>query len=246
MTEHHYTDAALAGFYELENNWAADFDYCVSLAETAGSVLDLGCGTGQLATHLARTRRVTGVDPAEGMLTIARTRPGGDRVQWVLGKAQTVRLGQRFDLIVLTGHAFQVFLTAADQAAVLATIAHHLSPEGRFIFDTRTPQAMDLAEWNPPLSNRRVEHPDRGPIDLVTETDTRQVDGIVAYTTHYHLLREGRRLAAVDRLVFPSQQTIARRIAEAGLTVDRWLGDWRGSPWSPAAKDIIPLGRLAP
>jgi len=38
------------------------------------------------------------------------------------------RLGRRFDLVVLTGHAFQVFLTDDDQRAVLSTIAEHLAP----------------------------------------------------------------------------------------------------------------------
>lgn len=244
MTHAHYTDAGLADFYDLENGWDRDFDFCTRLAETAGSVLDLGCGTGQWAASVTAGRRVVGVDPAEAMLAIARARPGGHRARWVRGDARSVRLDERFDLIVLTGHAFQVFLTEADQCAVLGTIADHLSPTGRFVFDTRTPEAMDLSDWNPPQSNRRFTHPTRGPIELYTETDRMTLDGLVTYTKHYRIVREDRVVSPADRLAFPSQPEVARLIAEAGLAVDRWLGDWTGSPWSPKAKDIIPLGRL--
>jgi nitroreductase len=41
------------------------------------------------------------------------------------------------------------------------------------------------------------------------------------------------------------REAIAARIAEAGLKVERWLGDWTGRPWTPQAAEIIPVGRLA-
>src|SRR5688572_28616020 len=100
-----YRNPALAQFYDVANQWGADFDYCVSLASDATSVLDLGCGTGELAAALAQNRKVTGVDPAAAMLDNARGRPGGGNVAWVQADALSVRLGKRFDLIVLTGHA---------------------------------------------------------------------------------------------------------------------------------------------
>ena len=79
MTDRLYEDPALARFYDLTNGWSADFDFCAALAEGSGSVLDLGCGTGELATALASGRRVVGVDLAEAMLMHAQARPGGGR-----------------------------------------------------------------------------------------------------------------------------------------------------------------------
>ena len=73
-----YRDPDLAQFYDLENEWAADLDFCAALAADARAVLDLGCGTGLLAAALAEGRDVVGVDPAAAMLEIARRRPGGD------------------------------------------------------------------------------------------------------------------------------------------------------------------------
>jgi hypothetical protein len=40
------------------------------------------------------------------------------------------------------------------------------------------------------------------------------------------------------------KRAIGARIAGAGLSVDRWMGDWRDNQWTPKAKDIIPVGRL--
>jgi SAM-dependent methyltransferase len=47
-----YRDPQLVDFYDLENGWGKDDDYCRDLAATATSVLDLGCGTGRLPTTL--------------------------------------------------------------------------------------------------------------------------------------------------------------------------------------------------
>ena len=85
MTDPIYNDPDFVQFYDIENqDGRADFDYCVGLARDGGSVLDLGCGTGQLAAEMAQGRNVTGVDPASAMLDIARRRTGGDKVDWVV------------------------------------------------------------------------------------------------------------------------------------------------------------------
>jgi SAM-dependent methyltransferase len=160
-----YQDPDLAQFYDLDNGWGPDLDYCLDFAKDAGSVLDLGCGTGQLAVRLAEGRTVVGVDPAEAMLEIARRRPGGRRVVWVRSDARNLRLGRRFDLVLLTGHAFQVFLTDRAQEAVFSTIAEHLDPAGRFVFDTRNPAAKAWREWIPDRSRRHLVHPQLGDVE---------------------------------------------------------------------------------
>jgi SAM-dependent methyltransferase len=134
-----YHDPDLVQFYDLENEGGADFSFCLDMARDARSVLDLGCGTGQLVAALSDGRHATGVDPAGPMLDVARRRPSGPEAEWIEADARSLRLDRRYDLVLLTGHAFQVFLTRDDQLAVLQTIAHHLAPEGRFLFDTRNP-----------------------------------------------------------------------------------------------------------
>ena len=243
-----YRDPDLAQFYDLANPWGPDQDFCKDLARDARAVLDLGCGTGQLAASLAsgprENRTVFGVDPAAAMLEVARQRPRGDKVTWVHADARSVRLGRRFDLVVLTGHAFQVFLTDHDQSEALATIAAHLAPEGRFIFDTRNPAAEAWRKWVPAESEERIEHPRFGPVKSWNDATHDSATGVVAYETHYQVLESGRVFSASSKIRFTPRQALAEKLDAAGLAVDDWLGSWAGEPWTPTSPEIIPLGRL--
>jgi SAM-dependent methyltransferase len=240
-----YRDPSLAEFYDIANEKRDDFDFCDTLAKDARSVLDLGCGTGLYAASLADSRRVTGVDPAAAMLDIARKRPGGEKAQWVQADARHVRLGETFDLIVLTGHAFQVFLTDDDMRATLLTIAAHLAPGGRFIFDTRNPSREEWREWTPDVSRWVIAHPTYGPVTQWNDVSFDAGTGIVTYQTFYEIASTGKTLSADSQIRFIGQERLAQLIGEADLAVDQWLGDWKGAPFTPSSKEIIPIGRLA-
>lgn len=239
-----YDDTDLVSFYDLENGWGADFAFCARLAAEAKSVLDLGCGTGQLAVALAESCEVVGVDPAAAMLAVARRRAGGDRVRWIEADARDLDLGRRFDLVLLSGHAFQVFLTPADQAAALGTIACHLAPQGRFVFDSRNPAAEAWRNWTPERSRRRLTHPLFGTVEAWNDAARDAATGIVTYETHYRIAGDGRHLAATSRIRFTQKEELEVLVAEAGLHATRWLGDWQSSPWTPQSPEIIPLGGL--
>jgi SAM-dependent methyltransferase len=238
-----YTDPDLARFYDLENGWAPDLEYCAGMARHAQSVLDLGCGTGIFLARLNAERR-TGVDPARAMLDIARTRPGGEAVTWVEADARILDLGQRFDLVVLTGHAFQVFLTEADQRAALATIARHLMPKGRFVFDSRNPLVEEWREWMPADSRRTLQDPELGQVVAWNDAAQDTVTGVVTYHTFYRIADTGRTLSAASQLRFTARERLAELLDEAGLAVDIWLGGWDGRPCTKDAPEIIPVGRL--
>lgn len=235
-----YADPALVAFYDPDNGWGDDLDACAALARDARSVLDLGCGTGAFLAAIDVPERV-GVDPARAMLQVARGRPGGAGATWIEGDARTLRLGRRFDLVVMTGHAFQALLTPDDQRAALATIAAHLGPGGRFVFDTRNPRCREWEEWQPHGSRRRLTHPGHGPVEAWNAATHDPATGIVTYETHYRLA-DGTVLSASSRIRFTARAELAGMIDEAGLAVDRWLGDWRGAPFSEESKEIIPLG----
>lgn len=244
MTDRLYHDPDLVQFYDVENAGGVDFEYCLRFAADVNSVLDLGCGTGQLAAALADGRVVVGVDPAGAMLEIARRRHNGDKVDWIKADARSVRLGRSFDLVVLTGHAFQVFLTPEDQAAVLSTIAAHLKPGGRFIFDTRNPAGREWLEWTPDLSRRTLDHPRWGAVEAWNDVRRDASTGVVTYTTCYRIPDGRELLSAESSIAFPEKETLAVLLDEAGLYVERWLGDWEGRPYVETSPEIIPIGGL--
>jgi SAM-dependent methyltransferase len=238
-----YRDPELVQFYDLDNTWGPDNAFCRQMAAEAASVLDLGCGTGRLAAALAEDgREVVGADPAAAMLEVARQRPGGDRVEWVEADARTLRLDRRFDLVLLTGHAFQVFLTPADQAAALRSIARHLNPGGRFIFDSRNPAAKEWKQWVPGVSDWELQHPTLGRVKAWNDCRHDPATGIVTYETHYRIVSSDRHLSAASQIRFTPKQELDSLIAIAGLQVSRWLGDWQGNAYRPTSKEIIPIG----
>lgn len=239
-----YSDPALVAFYDVESSDRVDFDFCRRFARGYRSMLDLGCGTGELAASLSEGREVFGVDPAGAMLDVARRRPGGEAVAWVEGDARHVRLGRRFELVVLTGHAFQVFLTEADRRAVIETIAAHLAPGGRFVFDTRNPAAGEWREWTEERSRRTVDHPVHGVVEAWNEVAHDAETGIVTYRTLYRLA-DKTLLSADSRIAFPGKDEVERLLRDAGLVVEQWLGDWTGGGWTPGAPEIVPIGTLA-
>src|SRR5690606_32165052 len=113
----------------------------------AGTVLDVGCGTGTFSCRLAdRGLAVIGVDPAGASLEVARTKPGADRVRWIHGDATTLPPVQ-VDLAIMTGNVAQVFLTDADWSATLRGIRQATRPGGRLVFETRDPARRAWESW---------------------------------------------------------------------------------------------------
>jgi SAM-dependent methyltransferase len=246
MTDKLYNDPSLVEFYDIENGWTADSEYLNTMASGRTSILDLGCGTGLLAVALAQKggKRVVGVDPAAAMLDVARQRPGGDRVRWVEGDGRTIRLQETFDLVLLSGHAFQVFLTRADQLAALKTIAEHLSPQGHFIFDSRNPGVEEWKEWTPAESERVIVHPGLGEVLAWNDVRHDPGTGVVEYDTFYRIAADGSTCSAQSKIAFPSYEDLVSMMEEAGLVVEQWLGGWDGRRLDVTAPEIIPIGRL--
>lgn len=93
-------------------------------------VLDLGCGTGQIAVPMAaHADRVVGLDPNAAMLEHARTRAteaGVENVEWLLGSdADLGDLAGPFRLVTI-GRAFH----RMDRERVLARVPDLLDPVG--------------------------------------------------------------------------------------------------------------------
>jgi 2-polyprenyl-3-methyl-5-hydroxy-6-metoxy-1,4-benzoquinol methylase len=236
MIDEHYANPKLAGLYDRNNGWSEDRDFYLALAPShAIDILDLGCGTGLLCNaYAAQGHRVAGVDPAQPMLDVARLKPHGKNVEWVCASAQDFRSEKRFDLIIMTGHAFQVFLTDEDITAVCKTMQHHLKPEGRVVFETRNPAINWEARWdreiNPSKSHR-------------FEMVSRKNDAI-AFDMHYHIDKET--ITSRSTLRFLSREEVELYLSKAGLKVTSIKGDWHDTPFEEnTSLEMIIEARLA-
>lgn len=101
------------------------------------SVLDLGCGPGDLANHLAaRGCRVTGLDSSEVFLDRARAdaAAAGVSVEYVAGDMRQIPWTGRFDRVINWSTAFGYFNDTTNRA-VLDGIVRVLRPGGRLAMD---------------------------------------------------------------------------------------------------------------
>jgi len=100
-------------------------------------ILDVCCGTGQLAAELCgRGYRVTGVDSSEGMLRFARENAPAGR--FVRADVRSLRLSCVHDAAVSTFDSINHILSIEDLCAVFANVAAALRAGGVFVFDVMT------------------------------------------------------------------------------------------------------------
>jgi SAM-dependent methyltransferase len=103
----------------------------VELLGPAGStVLELGCGGGHIASHLAAHYDLVLVDRAPAMLDLARELVPSAR--HALGDMRDVDIDLAADA-VLIHDAIDYLLTPQDLEATLTTAARHLRPGGRLV-----------------------------------------------------------------------------------------------------------------
>ena len=238
-----YHNPQIAAIYDLTNLRAQDTDFYLSLAGPRPCrVLDLGCGTGTLCCALAeRGHRVTGVDPAAAMLAVARSKPNAEQVEWVESSAQTYKAHRRFDLIIMTGHAFQTLLTDADTLAVFETMRGHLKERGRVAFETRNPHLDWVGEWTarPPL----VRMLPGGQL-LETMEVTGEDGEFISFQTRYRFPHVA--LTTSSTLRFPSRERVEALIARSGLVVRNLFGDWDAGLFEAArSREIILIAEVA-
>lgn len=241
MPDELYENPRLAAFYDSYWGWSRDSDFYLALAGAPPQhILDLGCGTGVLCeAYAARGHIVTGADPTPAMLAIARQKPHGKQIEWVQATAQEFRSERRFDLITMTGHAFQVMLSDDDVMATLTTMRDHLKPTGRAVFESRNPAIDWAAEWNgsEDLTDRGV------PIRYTTEVLSRVGDR-VSFEQRFAFPDET--LVSFSELRFLPKEEIEARLAAVGLAVEALYGDWDSSPFDPASShEMIFVTRLA-
>lgn len=129
-----------------ERRWLDQF---LSLVPSGGTVLDLGCGSGEpIAAHLLDNGyRVTGVDSSPSLIAMCRTRfPGAD---WQVADMRHLSLGRRFDGVLAWNSSFH--LRRGDQRAMFAIFAAHVAPGGALMFTSgpREGEAIGTFEGEP-------------------------------------------------------------------------------------------------
>ncbi|MDP9105368.1 MAG: class I SAM-dependent methyltransferase, partial [Candidatus Eremiobacteraeota bacterium] len=179
-----FADAGLAALYDqfCPRGQRADFDFYLPLVMSARAVLDVGCGTGAMlheTRDAGHVGRLCGLDPAAGMLAQARKRPG---IEWILGDLASTGWDSEFDLVVMTGHAFQVLIEDDELHRSLVAIRSAMTDDGRFVFETRNRLARAWDDWTP---ENPVEFADSEGVNVrMTRRVTAAVDDRIVSFAH--------------------------------------------------------------
>ncbi len=217
-------------------------DFYLPMILAAPAVLDVGCGTGALLKEARRAGhpgRLCGLDPAAAML--AEGRHQGD-IGWMLGDAASMRFECEFDLVVMTGHAFQALLTDEDLYAAVAAVRRALKGRGRFVFDTRNPAARAWERWNPQCA---IDIEDaQGNAVRVTPEVVAGYDGrTVTFVQSYCCAQWSEALSSRSELRFLEVGELGRLLHQAGFTVEAQFGDFDRSPLTQSSPEIVTIAR---
>ena len=183
-----------ARYYDLlyrDKDYASEALFVLTLIREhcfgARHILELGCGTGVHAQHLAESGAcVHGVDRSTLMLEDAWNRHRGlpsklaTRLAFSLGDAREVRLGNTFDAVISLFHVMSYQVLDEDILDIFATTKAHLKSGGVFIFDC----------WYGPgvLTDRPVTRVKRQRTNFLRETDSAQPFGLTHSLAASHTL----------------------------------------------------------
>ncbi len=101
-------------------------------------VLDVACGYGRHALHLARQGlRVVGLDLSDYLLGLATARAAAENspARFVRADMRVLPFGEVFDAAVCLGGSFGQFANEDEDLALLTETARALKPGGKFLLD---------------------------------------------------------------------------------------------------------------
>ena len=243
MVDRQFSEAGLARLYDAFHPWGSrgDFDFYLPLIMAAESVLDVGCGTGALlrgAREAGHRGRLCGLDPAGAMLDVARRRPD---VEWVCGDLASVAWDGEFDLVVMTGHAFQVLLSDVDVRGSLGAVRAALTDDGRFVFETRNPSVREWEQWTPENAIE-ILLDDGAVVRMAHQVEAVEGD-LVRFSSIFTSSAWDRARLSTSTLRFLGRGPLSSFLSGAGLAVEEQFGDWAGNPLTARSPEIITVAR---
>lgn len=220
MPDEIFNNPRLAAIYDAFDGKREDLLPYLAITREykARSVLDIGCGTGTFACLLNNEGfSVTGFDPSESSLDIARQKLGSQGVNWVLESLPNFK-PSLFDMAVMTGNVAQVFLTDDDWNANLIAIHKSLKQDGYLVFETRDPAAKAWQGWTKDRTYKKLNLPEIGKVegwcDLLSV-----VDDLVTFRWTYVFEKDGSVLSSDSTLRFRSREETELSLTKSGFIV---------------------------
>lgn len=256
--------ADLARYYDLDllDDPGDVAMYLALAARSDGPILELAAGSGRISVPLAAAGHdVTAVDNDPQMLDRARAAWAklagrGGTLALIEHDLTTLRLGDRFGLVIVALNSLLLLDGRAAQARALAVMRAHLAPGGRAVIDVWLPTPDDLAlyhgrqvlDWvrTDTATGERVAKtttaryaPASHTATLITTFDASRLDGGGDDEPARRVIRE-------DTISFIASNELLSLAAAAGLAPQTIAGDYDMTALSEASERIVLVARAAP
>jgi SAM-dependent methyltransferase len=222
------------GFADVYDAWYRDLTdtdgtvECLrTLVRPGGTLLELGVGTGRLAIPLAAGGLVvTGVDTSIAMLTALRAKPGGERVDVVVGDMADLGAADppvadqpAFDLALAAYNTLFNLVAPGELARAVEGVARRLVLGGRFVVEAFVPRA------DPDGRRDSVAVSRMSATELVLTATLHDPDAQTISGQHVQITDEGVRLRPwMVRYLLPVE--LDARASEAGLILEQRWANW--------------------
>ncbi|MFW9834635.1 MAG: class I SAM-dependent DNA methyltransferase [Candidatus Thorarchaeota archaeon] len=211
-----------------------------------GPVLELACGTGRITIPLSKEVSITGLDFSKAMLDSARLKAKEKELDivFIQGDMTNFELNKKFNLILMTGIAFSHLETREDVEGCLSCVKHHLTDDGRFIFDIHNPSLAILTR-DPSEQFPHAKYPDPDGNGTVTITESNKYDKATQINRLQLYFKLGEREEAHPvnmRMFFP--QELDALLHYNGFEVETKYGDYTSQPFNSDSNVQIVVCRL--
>ncbi|HEV2529536.1 MAG TPA: class I SAM-dependent methyltransferase [Thermomicrobiales bacterium] len=229
-----FSDVSVVAAYHLRPPYpAATIARLAEAAGPEGAILDLGCGTGEIARPIRPlVGRVDAVDPSAAMIATGQVLPDGDvpGLRWIVGRAEDAPLSPPYNLVVAAAS-----LHWMDWPIVLPRLRAALAPGARLAIAGVANAPVPWRDDAQVVIDRYSTNRDYHPYNLVDELvkrglfhplTTHRTDpapfhqSIEDYVESYHA-RNGfsrDRMPAADAIAFARELTdVVRPFATDGM-----------------------------
>ncbi|WP_157806516.1 MULTISPECIES: class I SAM-dependent DNA methyltransferase [Vibrio] len=210
-------------------------------SQKASSLLDVCCGTGLVTIPLSKKlSHVVGIDFSSSMVNFAIQKSSAmSNLTFYEMDAVDFNLGTEFDVIAMTGNAFQAFISDSDLLSMLKRVKNHMSATSTFVFDSRLPSPENLEE------TERYEY-----WTTYTSTSGEKVNVYGRDSFHpqlndtmLHYIRRkyesGEQYYSQIELKYRSVDEIVKCLESTGLQLVECYADWEKTPLTKASNSIV-------